>query len=261
MSVERARPESVPKRRIRPLLALRALRRVLQDPDDTESGARLVMCLEGNRFEQGFQRFADDPFGARLIAEGDGLESALGDREALRRLPDASLGRAYLEFMEEEGLTAEGLERSVEPALEDIGAGEHDLDAPRRLYGARVRLLHDVWHVATGYSRDLLGELQLLAFSHEQLRTRAYGWMIPLATIANQRQIPEIRSLIELARARARRAPWLPTTDWVARLASPLDEVRQELRLGAPPRYVRHVRAPNGRGLVPEAGSRPAPAA
>ena len=41
--------------------------------------------------------------------------------------------------------------------------------------------------------------------------------------------------------------------DWEALLARPLDEVRETLRVGPPPAYVRHIRNPNGFGLVPEA--------
>jgi ubiquinone biosynthesis protein COQ4 len=245
--------EAAPKRRLRPLVALRAFLKVLRDPEDTENGARLVLSLDGDRFEQNFQRFARDPGGARMLAEGRHLDAYLDDWDRLRTLPADSLGQAYLAFMEEEGLTADGLERAVAPVEQEIEAECGPLDAPRRLFGDRARVLHDVWHVVTGYSRDLMGELQLLAFSYEQLHTRAYAWMVPLATFANEFRIPGTRARVELARRRARNAPWLPAVDWASRLDRPLDQVRTELRVGAPPAYERYYRAPNGFGLISEA--------
>jgi ubiquinone biosynthesis protein COQ4 len=112
--------------------------------------------------------------------------------------------------------------------------------------------MHDLWHVLLGYSRDILGELQLLAFSHVQLRTRAFGWIVPISAFFNERQAPGTRDLVALARERARRAPWLPALDWEALLARPLGETRETLRVGPPPAYRRYFQRPGGLGLVPE---------
>jgi ubiquinone biosynthesis protein COQ4 len=235
------------KRRIRPWLALRAYLRVMRDPEDTRSGARFVLAVDGQRRERNFQRFARDPQGARILAQRRSLMACLCDREALRRLPEGSLGRAYLAFVEAEGISAEGLADAVEPVELELG----ELDAERRLFAERVRSMHDLWHVLTGYSRDLLGELQLLAFSHVQLRTRAFGWLVRLAPLTLARQAPGTRRLLALARRRAESAPWLPAQDWEALLERPLDEARELLRVGPPPEYTQYVRAPRGRGLVP----------
>ena len=238
----------IARRRVRPFYALRAFLRVARDPEDTLNGARFVLALDGNRSEENFQRFAADPFGAQILAERRSLIAALSDRAALGTLPAESLGRAYLTFMEEEKISAEGLAAAVAPADRELG----EYDADRQLIHERIGAMHDLWHVITGYSRDILGELQLLAFSHVQLRTRVFGWLVPLAAFANERRIPGTRRLIAIARERAAAAPWLPVQDWEALLARPLDEVRQTLRIGTPPVYTRHFRNPNGFGLIPE---------
>jgi ubiquinone biosynthesis protein COQ4 len=235
------------RRRIRPWVALRAYLKVMRDPEDTASGARFVLAVDGDRGERNFQRFARDPGGARVLATRTSLTARLCDRDALRRLPAGSLGRAYLGFVEAEGISAEGLAAAVEPVELELG----ELDAERKLFAERVRAMHDLWHVLTGYSRDLLGEMQLLAFSHVQLRTRAFGWLVRLLPLTVERKAPGTRRLIALARSRAQAAPWLPAEDWESLLELPLDEVRERLRVGAPPAYTQYVRAPNGWGLVP----------
>ena len=244
-------PDSRP--RIRPWLALRGFLNVLRDAEDTESGARFVHALDGARPEQNFQRFAADPVGAAILAEGRSLLATLCDRDALRALPDASLGRRYLAFVEEESISAEGLAEAVAPVYRELG----EQDAARQLFTDRVGAMHDLWHVLTGYSRDILGELQLLAFSHVQLRTRAFGWIVPIAAFFDERWAPGTRRLVALARERARRAPWLPALDWEALLPRPLGVLREELRIGPPPPYTRHFKRPGAFGLVPEAPDAP----
>ncbi len=154
-----------------------------------------------------------------------------------------------LAFLDEEGLSLEGLERATDPVHRELGLAP---DAARRFVFDRLGAMHDLWHVVTGYSRDILGELQLLAFSHVQLRTRAFGWIVPISAWLDERAAPGTRRLVALARERARRAAWLPGQDWEALLPLPLDAVRERLRVGAPPRYRRHFRRRGGFGLVAE---------
>jgi ubiquinone biosynthesis protein COQ4 len=155
--------------------------------------------------------------------------------------------------MEEESISAEGLAAATDPVQREIGS----LDPARQLFHDRLGVMHDLWHVLLGYSRDILGELQLLAFSHVQLRTRAFGWIVPIAAFFNERQALGTRDLVALARERARRAPWLPALDWEALLPRPLGEVRETLRVGPPPAYRRHFQRPGGVGLVPESPEAP----
>ena len=97
--------------------------------------------------------------------------------------------------------------------------------------------MHDLWHVVTGYSRDLIGELLLLSFSWKQLRTRAFALIIPVAYVFNEWQNPGFRVLAREALRRGRDAVWLPVQNWEALLERPLDEVRETLRVGPPPVY------------------------
>jgi len=234
--------------RVRPILALRGLVRVLFDPEDTEAGALFVRATDGAQPERNFQRFAADPIGARILAEGRSLPALLCDRDGLRARPSGSLARRYLAFVEEESISAEGLTEATAPVRLKLGAA----DPARILFEDRLSVMHDLWHVLLGYSRDILGEVQVLAFSHEQLHTRAFGWLLSFGAFFNERQAPGTRALIALARERARRAPWFPALDWESLLPQPLDRIRESLQVGSPPHYRRYFKDPHGLGLVAE---------
>ena len=184
----------------------------------------------------------------RFFMGGTSLFELLSDRDALRKLPAESLGRSYLDFVEREGISTEALQSIVAPVeaeLFDPGPGHER-------YGDHMSAMHDLWHVVTGYSRDILGELLLLAFTHEQLGTRAFGWIVKVASLGIDRRIPGAKALLQQSRARAARAPWLLTVDWETLLPLPLEEVQTTLNLGPAPDYVRHIRNPRGFGLIPE---------
>jgi ubiquinone biosynthesis protein COQ4 len=170
--------------------------------------------------------------GARILEERRSLLNTLSNREALLALPEGSLGRVYADFVAREQLSADGL---VEASVE--GGRRLDIGEQRRLFGDRLRDMHDLWHVVTGYNRDLVGEASLLAFSYAQTRNRGVGFIVAVAWLRAGRAGAGFRRLIEAGYRRGRDSAWLPGADWEALLARPLSEVRQELRVGTPPVY------------------------
>lgn len=227
------------KRRIRPLDAWRAIRVLLRDPDDTGQVFRIIDALSGRAGERTFRRFAADPTGARILAERRSLLAILSDRAALSALPEGTLGRTYADFVGREQLSADGL---VEASLEDQGRSPEGSD--ERLFQDRIRDMHDLWHVVTGYGRDLFGETALLAFSFAQTLNPGVGFIVAVGLL--KAETAEERRLIVAAFRRGRRAAWLPASDWEALLARPLADVRRDLHVGEPPRYagVRSAAAP-----------------
>ena len=216
------------------------------------------MCMEGPGAERNFDRFAAHPVGARILQGAPSAFDLLSDHAALHRLPEGSLGRRFVEFMEREGISTAALDAAVSPVEEEV----FKPSATTRRYLKHMRAMHDLWHVLTGYSRDLLGELMLLAFSHVQLRTRALGWIVRWGRFGIDRGLPGAggRELLDAAAARAEHVEWLPTVDWEPLLERPLAEVRETLGLGAPPAYTRYSRAPGSSRALPDlAGDRAAP--
>jgi ubiquinone biosynthesis protein COQ4 len=95
--------------RLHPLTALRAVRRLIANPEDTQQVFVILGAMRGRSALRVFQRFQQSATGAAVLRERRRLLDALQDREGLARLAPGSLGRAYLDFMRQEDLTAEGL--------------------------------------------------------------------------------------------------------------------------------------------------------
>ncbi len=220
--------------RIRPLDALRGVRSLLRDPDDTEKVFDIIDALSGRSIEHSFERFRRTASGARLLEEQPDLVAALNDRERLLAMPAGTLGRTYGEFVVREEISADGLVG----ASESIAEPDPSVPAERYWFGARLRDMHDLWHVVTGYNRDLVGEASLLAFSYAQIKNRGIGFIVLVAYLkAGQKDVPWARPMIREGYRRGKNAQWLPAQDWEALLSKPLDEVRRDLGVGDPPVY------------------------
>jgi ubiquinone biosynthesis protein Coq4 len=76
--------------------------------------------------------------------------------DELRALPEGTLGRAYIDFMDGNGLDAADL--PTRPAT-----------TPQDYVRAHLFETHDIWHVVTGFETHLAGELGLQAFYLAQL--------------------------------------------------------------------------------------------
>jgi len=210
---------------------LRSLSAVLRDGNETEHGAWLVMRFARAERERQFRDFAADPHGARILAGAPSLYELLVGRAALDVLPEGSVGRAYLTFVEREGISTEILDGQVGPIEEML----LDSDPLRRRYRQHSRACHDLWHVLTGYGRDPLGELQLIFFSREQSPSRAFTWISRFARMRARRREPHAEALFDLAMVRGRRARRLIPVDWSPLLGEPIDWVREVLGVGPPP--------------------------
>ena len=224
-----------PGNHIRPIAALRAVRALIQDPDDTARVFDVIGALSGNSVPRAFERFRRSGTGARILAERRDLLATLSDRERLLALPAGSLGRSYSEFLGPEQLTADGL---VAASQRPANGGAPELSPERALFGTRLRDSHDLWHLVTGYNRDLAGEAALLAFTFVQTRNPGIGLIVLAAYLRARGDFAHARPLIRRAMGRARRAAWLPEQDWEALLSRPLSDVRRELGVGEPPVYV-----------------------
>ena len=201
--------------RIRPLEALRALRTLSNDPDDTAQVFRILRALPGG--DRVFRRFEKTEGGRRLLAERPDLLATLSDRDALLAMPPGSLGRSYAEFVASEAISADGLvDASSAGADEDRWQ-----DADHRFVGERLRDMHDLWHVVTGYGRDLLGEAALLAFTFAQTRTPGIGVIVGHALWVARGDFAPARPIIWQGFRRGLRAEWLPAEEWEKLLPEP----------------------------------------
>lgn len=231
-------PPPPPPRPVQWRRAIRALRVLLADPQQTEKAFEIFSALDGNQEEQAFQRLLADPDGRRLALARPCLISRLSDRAALAALPAGSLGRAYLAYLERTGLDPTGLlklKEQMEVYAHSIGEPLPVLDATREWYRVRGILLHDLWHVLTGYGTDGLGEAALLAFSLAQLPGRANRLLTVGAATRGALELgPGFLRYMFRAWQRGRRAVWLPALPYEDLLAEPLTEVCRRARIAPP---------------------------
>jgi ubiquinone biosynthesis protein COQ4 len=210
--------------------AWRALRTLVADPERTDQVFELIRALSGNAGERLFQRFCADPNGRRLLAERPSLLATLSDLDSLAALPEGSFGRTYAEFMRRERIDAKGLVDAAQAVAEP-----RDLDPERDWFFQRLRDMHDLWHVLTGYGRDLAGEAANLSFSYAQTRNRGIGVIVLASAVLG----PWSASLywpryLWRAWRRGRRTLPLPMAAYEELLPLPLQEARRRLRIDPP---------------------------
>lgn len=219
--------------RMQPLVAWRALRRLIADPQQTQEVFVVIRALSGRALERGYERFRKTEVGARVLREDIDLVQTLIDRDSLARMPANSLGRHYLDFVTRANITADGL---VAASAED--SQFNHLEGEILRFGSRQRDMHDLWHTVTDYGTDELGEVCLLAFTYAQTRNRGIG-VICLAGCAKLRAHYGTGVFGAAWRAwrAGRKAAWLPAQDWEALLQQPIDAVRAQLNISPPEAY------------------------
>lgn len=228
--------KALPATRRRPLVAIKAVMKLMKDKEDTTQVFKISEALSGNSHNKLFERFASSPYGKRVIDEPIELEKILADFERLRAMPEGSLGRTYLEFMESGGLTPDGLIDVAEESGVSMRSNDYPEYARAFMHHETV---HDMWHVVTGYNRDALGELCLL----ETSRVLTYNQSFMLITFIGgllmkkqERSVP-IWAIRREAIKNGKKMAWLPEIDFEALLPLPLEQVRAQLNIPTPVMY------------------------
>ena len=215
-----------------PRRALRAARTLVADPDDLPQVFTIIESLSGNTLHRIWKRLNKTEKGQRILRERPDIVSLLDDRAALARLPEGSLGRAYLAFVEREKISPAGIREAGRKGM----TNEIPLSDPYDYVHARMRDTHDLWHAAVGYHGDVLGETALLAFTFAQTRNPAIAFIIGIGLLKTI-GAPEARAVILDGHRRGRAAAWFPEQAWETLLPLPLSEVRSRLHLEAAPVY------------------------
>jgi ubiquinone biosynthesis protein Coq4 len=213
--------------RVRWLRAVRALRKILANPEDTETVLEFTNVANAGRRrrDERLGLFFAHPDGARLFRERRKLDSRTVAIDALAALPVGTLGHAYARFMKAHGIT---------PNIFD-GAPEGVTDERASYFMQRMRQTHDLWHVVTNCETDPAGEIALQAFTFAQVRAPASAILAALGTL---RALPYSRQVLPDALAMYRvghKARPLPLFAWEDHWETPLVEVRRMLALPTEP--------------------------
>ena len=205
------------------------LRRAMTDPDRLGDVSVLKSELAGTR--------ARPQVEAELGALAEPLPRI--DLEALRGLPVGTLGRGYADFLQANRLHPFALSGRLPPAI-----------VRRNIFMARYGLVHDVFHVLTGFDTSLAGEIGVWAFVAAQryalghwlaaiVGLFVYPVLAPRRTLAIWRNFSRGRSMGR----RARPLIALPFQDLWTR---PVDTLRRELRIDAAPELDRVLAGATG---------------
>lgn len=213
--------------------AVRAVRALLNDPDSTQHAFEVAYALDGDLAGRRLEIFLEHPEGRRLYFERPCLLSVLRDREVLAALPEASFGRAYLAYMEQNGfdpVALSDLRKRSDPVA--------DRDAGGEWFAERADLMHDLWHALTGYGADGAGEAALLSFSLAQYGTRSNALLTLGAGLEGWRRLRrrDWPAYLLCAYRRGHRAAHLDLLRYEELLPLPLDAVREAVGLEPPAR-------------------------
>ena len=129
---------------------LRALDVLKDDPANPHYGPLLNACMDSGTYARLARAWRESPGGRRLLDERPTLQGRELDLEALARLPEGTLGHAFLRYFRDNG---------IEPFVTAFPV-ETDVD----YLSKRYRETHDLFHVITGYATDEPGEMELQAF-------------------------------------------------------------------------------------------------
>lgn len=222
-----------------PLVAWRAMQKLLKDGEQTGEVFKIIEALKGGAFTRATDRLRNSDEGSLRLAGKPDILEMLEDREALRKLPENSLGHTYLRFVEMENLSADGL---MDAAMEAPTQRARDED--EIWLGERLRDTHDLFHVTTGYGRDGLGEIALLEFSCTQTKNLGIRFVIYMSNRQSKKEgnWDVIKPVMEEAREAGLNAKWFAAQDWERLLPMSLTDVREELGI-TKPRVYKEVQA------------------
>ncbi len=237
--------------RIRPLKAYKHMRNLIADKEDTTQVFYIIEALDGNNLTKDYHRFMARSEGQVRFEERRDLVPLLDNHERWRALPQGTVGRAYIDFMEREGLTAQGLVDEYTRFGKDLS----DM-FPKDVawYGHRRRDVHDMMHILSGYGRDALGEACVLNFTHGQHRGLGIYFIAHMAALEVRKQAPKgspVWKAVREARRNGAAAKNIISQDILALMAEPLEDARKRLNIAPPLSYQRVHETMRHQGIDP----------
>lgn len=236
--------------KIRPLRALKHMRNLIADKEDTTQVFHIIESLNGRMLLDDFEAFVADPRGKAMVEKGEMLAPILDDHARWKALPEGTVGRAYLHFMTSQGLSAQGLIDEYERYGSEFAGFGDGIE----WYANRRRDTHDLLHVLTGYSRDAFGEACVLAFTDGQHADRGARFIAYMAGREVKKQSPKgspVFKAVRDAQKNGRSAKSVILQDIVSLMAEPLEAARERLNIRPPSYYQKTHQLMRDQGIDP----------
>lgn len=214
--------------------ALKAYNRLKQDKEDTKQVFEIVGALTGNSFRKSYERMLKHEEGGRQAYLSIELGPYLDDPAWMAQFPEGSVGAEFRKFIAVRGLTVQGLAMDAESVDDRVNA-EH----PVAWFARRIRDIHDLWHVLTGYGTDVVGEACILGFTHAQVPNPGVAFIAFGASREFHRRHkgPPYGRAIWEGYQRGKQAKPLVCQDYFKLLAEPLEAARARLNITPKPIY------------------------
>jgi len=221
--------------RVKPIKAIKAIIALSKNNEDTSQVFHVIDALKGSSDRKYFKIFSKSEIGKKILKERVNLLDTLKDKDTLSKLPKNSLGYKYYEFIYKENLSPEELINASESSKKEFGNRTDD----EIFFNTRKRDMHDLWHVTTGYGRDALGELSLLAFTYAQEQNRGVGAIALYGYWKVGREFPNfnLRKVIREGYKNGKNATLWSCEDWEKLIKLPIDEVREKINAKKPKLY------------------------
>jgi len=221
--------------RVKPIKAIKAIIALSKDNEDTTQVFHVIDALKGSSDRKYFKIFSKSEIGKKILKERVNLLDILKDKDTLSKLPKNTLGYKYYEFIYKENLSPEELIDASESSKKEFGNRTDD----EILFNIRKRDMHDLWHVTTGYGRDALGELSLLAFTYAQEQNRGIGAIALYGYWKVGREFSDfnLRKVIREGYKNGKNATLWSCEDWEKLIKLPIDEVREKINAKKPKLY------------------------
>ena len=208
---------------------------LVKDKEDTSQVTPIFEALPWRGIYDAATRFLKTERAQDIRRNEPSLVKLLDDHAALRQMPEGSLAHVYCDFMEREGLSAQGLVDE----LDKNRPADMYWDDQVTWYFNRMRDTHDLLHILTGFGRDALGEQCVLAFTYSQQPSPAHlflGYAGGLEIRKHPVKVPVFRSVRE-AQKMGKACPRLVEMSISELLPLPIAEVRRRLNITVPKFY------------------------
>lgn len=222
--------------RVKPIKAFKAVRALDRNKEDTTQVFHVIDALKGSSDRKYFKIFSKTKLGKKILEKKINLVDTLKDKNFLESLPTNTLGYKYFEFIYKENLSPEEL---IDASNNIDGKDLRGRSEDEIFFNTRKRDMHDLWHVTTGYGRDALGELSLLAFTYAQEQNRGIGAIALYGYWKVGKELPgfNLREVIYEGYSNGKKANLWSCEDWESLIQLPLSEVREKINSEKPQLY------------------------
>jgi ubiquinone biosynthesis protein COQ4 len=221
---------------IRYLKAIRLLREFRKAPAQDKPLDKLFEAeklFNESVLESTFNKFKKSAIANKVFTADKELIDVQSDREYLKSLPEGSLGREFLSFMDENLDFYAGYQYDM---YNTAWADAINTEEKKR-FMSRLFACHDFVHLTVGWSRMILGEAHAAAFHSTpyQNDSNSFKFLVSVGHLKVLNTTKDFKTFwmfvksIREAKKLSKKIPFIATIDWESMMAMPLEDVKKKI--------------------------------